>query len=397
MALEPLSEGHALSGSIASLHCLSSYDNKLGGSIHAALNVCKYLAIAGHSVEAVAPSAETDDIHYLSENYSEFITNKVARSFPERFSNSRALGVWLETNLPRFQVVEIHGIWVLASLQVARLCQSMRKPYFVRPHGSLDPFDLQKRALLKKVLGPFYVRSLLKNAAGVVCTASLEAERLVTYGADPKRIVMTLPVPQMAEHGNGQGFRLKHRIPADAQVVLFLSRVDYKKGLDFLIPALRRLKREFPKLWFVLAGTGSPEFLADLRHGLASVREFTSEVGFLSGHDKLDAFAAADAFVLPSLNENFGIVLIEAMHAGLPLLISDQVYIYKEIEEARAGLVCQTNEESVYMNLQELLSGRIDLKEMGARGQDLVRRRYRPEASTGALIQLYERTLSLTV
>jgi glycosyltransferase involved in cell wall biosynthesis len=196
--------------------------------------------------------------------------------------------------------------------------------------------------------------------------------------------------------GDGQTFRKKHGIPCDAIVVLFLSRVDYKKGLDFLIPALSLLKREFPRLWFVLAGTGTPEF-SEKVHGWLSennILSFTKEVGFVSGQDKCNTLAAADIFALPSQNENFGIVNIEAMHAGLPLLISDQVYICKEIEEAGAGVVCHPNVHSVTEKLRNLLGGDIDLKQMGKRGQDLVRRLYRPEAATAALLELYAQILA---
>ena len=385
-------------GPISSLHCLFSYDNKLGGSVHAALNVCKYLAKGNQPVEVVAPYEGKDDIKYLADSYPDVTCHQVARSFPKRFSNSSELAIWLRANLQRFQIVEIHGVWVLATWQVVRICQQLGKPYFIRPHGSLDPFDLQKRAVLKRCLGPLYVRWLLRNAAGVICTATLEAERLVTYGSKPRRFVLPLPVPLPASDGEGPPFRLKHGIPLDAQVVLFLSRVDYKKGLDFLIPALGGLKSTFPRLWFVLAGTGTPDFLAKVHGWLKehNVRSFTSEVGFVSGQDKLDAYAAADLFALPSLNENFGIVNIEAMHAGLPLLISEEVYIRREIEEAGAGLVCHPGVQSVTAGLRELLGGAIDLKKMGACGRQLVQSRFRPEAATRALVDLYALTLAQT-
>ena len=398
MAQVLLSGPSEMIGPISSLHCLFSYDNKLGGAVHAALNVCKYLARGGQSVEAVAPYDKRDEVQYLADNYPEVTCRKVARSFPQRFSNSRELEAWLRSNLHRFNVVEIHGVWVFAAWHVARVCQELGKPYFIRPHGSLDPFDLQKHAFLKRCIGPFYIRWLLRNAAGVVCTAKLEADRLVTYGANPPRYVVPLPVPLAEHRGNGPSFRLRHGIPRDAQVILFLSRVDYKKGLDFIIPAVGALKREYPRLWFLLAGTGTTEFMSRVHDWIDEyqIRPFTTEVGFVTGPDKLDAFAAADVFALPSLNENFGIVNIEAMHAGLPILISEEVYICREIEQAHAGLVCQPNVESVKAKIRDLLGGNINLQQMGQCGRDLVQQRYRPESATRALVELYARTLAVT-
>jgi glycosyltransferase involved in cell wall biosynthesis len=116
-------------------------------------------------------------------------------------------------------------------------------------------------------------------------------------------------------------------------------------------------------------------------------------VGFVSGSEKSDALAAADIFALPSLNENFGIVLIEAMHAGLPLLISEEVYIKNDIVTAWAGVVCQTTVESVTAKLRHLLEDADEARRMGERGRELVRQRFLPEAVTRELLQLYQETL----
>jgi glycosyltransferase involved in cell wall biosynthesis len=172
---------------------------------------------------------------------------------------------------------------------------------------------------------------------------------------------------------------------------MFMSRIDYKKGLDALMPALAQLRREFGSLWFVLAGSGDPSFMPSVdrwigEQGLSTV---TSKVGFLSGQDKADALAAAGIFALPSLNENFGIVLIEAMHAGVPLLISDEVYIHREIAGHGAGLVCRPEAASIAGSLRRMLDGSVDLAKMGRCGRDLVERRYRPEAATELLLGAY--------
>jgi len=381
---------------IPSLHCVCSFDNKLGGSVHAALNVCKYLARAGQPVEVVATYANSDDVAYLSKNYPEVVCRKLKRSFPERYCNSSELVQWMRTNIHRFRLVELHGIFVLSTFRAAQVCKASGVPYTVRPHGSLDPFDLRKHALLKRAIGPTLVRWLLDHSAGVICTSELEAERLITYGASPCRFVMPLPVPVPEIRGDREAFRKQHNIPPNAQVVLFMSRVDYKKGLDFLIPALARLKLEFPNLWFVLAGTGDSDFVTRVHSWIDQygIRAFTAEVGFVSGPEKLDAFAAADIFALPSLNENFGIVIIEAMYAALPLLISSEVYISQDIANANAGIICSPDVDSVTQNLRTMLDGSVDLHAMVEQGSELVRTHYQPAMATETLVKAYEAILN---
>lgn len=379
---------------IRTLHIIDRLDKKLGGSVQATLGVCKYLAQAGQPVEAAGSIGPGDQLDHLERDFPEFCINQFPRSFPKRYANSAEFARWLPTVLARYDLVEIHAIFSAFTLRAAAICRALGKPYLVRPHGSLDPFDLRKHALLKKIIGPTLIRTMLEGASAILLTAPWEAERLESYGANVLKVVLPLPVALPAGKGNGSAFRQKHSIPQDAIVVLFMSRIDYKKGLDFLIPALARLKPDIPQLWFVMAGTGPADFVQRVNgwifdHGL---RSFTSEVGFVGGQEKLDALAAADVFALPSLNENFGIVNIEAMHAGVPLLISDEVYICREIADAGAGRICKPSIESVTSILRQMLHGDVDLRAMGQRGRALVQRSYRPEAATATLIKLYAQT-----
>lgn len=376
---------------LRTLHIIDRFDRRLGGSMQATIEVARFLAKQGESAEVAGTVSVNDDLSHLDSLGEVLKIHRFDQSFPKRYAQSKAFNRWLVDAIGDYDLVEIHAIFSGVSMAAARICRQTGKPYLVRPHGSLDPFDLKKHSLLKRFVGPLFVRPMLEGATAVLLTAQLEAARMATYGANVRKVVLSLPVALSEQRGDADGFRNKHGIPGDAQVVLFLSRVDYKKGLDYLIPALAQLKREFPALWFVLAGSGTPAFTASVHRWLEvhRVRPFTTELGFVVGQEKLDAFAAADVFALPSRNENFGIVNIEAMHAGLPLLISNEVYICREIEEAGAGMICKPSVESVITKMREMLSGAVDLKAMGKQGRELVRSRYQPEVATEALMKLY--------
>ena len=347
-------------------------------------------------VESVASFAPGDDVSYLEKDYDGFPRHRVPRSVPHRYFNAAALDPWLGRNVARFDVVDLHGVFVLTTARAGRLCRRLGKPYFVRSHGALDPFDLQKHSLLKRFIGPLYVRPLLRHAAGVICTTQLEAARLMTFGAAPRRFVVPLPVPSAKILPAARAdFRSRHGIPEDAVVVLFMSRVDYKKGLEFLVPALAAAKRAEPKLWFVLAGSGEPAYVEGIRQLLREqgVAPWTTETGFVAGAAKQGALSAADLFALPSLNENFGIVLVEAMSAGLPLLISDQVYIQGEVTAAGAGVCCEPSADSCRQALVRLLAEPGKLREMGRRASALALERFSPGAATGGLLDIYATAL----
>ena len=360
------------------------------------MNICRYLGAHGQPVESVASYAPSDETDYLGRTYPDFPKHRVARSFPKRYNDSTELTPWLAKNLGRFDVVGLHGVWVLTTVRAARACQRAGKPYFVHAHGSLDPFDLRKHKLLKRLLGPIFIRPMLARSAGVVCTARREADVLETYGATPSRFSVPLPVvPVAATPEARSAFRAKHKIPQDALVVLFLSRVDYKKGLEFLIPSLAAAKKKHPSLWFVMAGSGDAEFTAGIRRLAqeSGILPWMTETGFVSGPDKQGALSAADLFALPSLNENFGIVLVEALSAGLPLLVSDQVYIHGEVAEAGAGAVCKASVASCQEVLLGMLADPRRLREMGTRGRALAEGPFSVLGATDGLLDVYASAL----
>ncbi len=374
------------------LHTAPSLDNRMGGSVHAALNICKMLVDAGKEVDIAATTAPDDDVAYLNSTFAEVPHRLFPRRFPHHYFNSPMMGRWLRRNVGRYALVDIHGVNSFVALYAAVACRRRGVPYLVRPHGSLDPFDLRKHQLAKSAYGPLVLRRLLRGAAAVVLTSELEADRLVTFGARPHSFVMPLPVHLPRSRGDGARFRQHHGIPPNALVVLFLGRLDQKKGLQFLIPSLASLKSEVADLWFLLVGSGEPteerkvnELL--MRFGMA---DWTTRCRFLSGTEKYSALQASHLFALPSQNENFGIVVVEAMHAGLPLLLSREVYIHGPAAAAGAAELCEPDTSSCRDALKGLISDRSRLVSMGARSQRVAEEHFSVEAARAPLLRLYE-------
>lgn len=364
--------------------------------MHAALGVCKFLTQSGNPADVAATALLGEQTGYLAEIYPEVKVHAFSRSFPAKYANSDKFAAWFREHHAEYDLVEIHSLFTCIAWRTARMCVEFGKTYVIRPHGSLDPFDLRKHALLKRAVGPLAIKGMLGRSSGVLLTTALEAERLVTYGASVRRMIHALPVVLKDPAQSGSGFRSRHHIPGNARVVLFMSRIDYKKGLEFLIPAMAELQREFPDLWLVLAGAGEASFTEGIKQTITQCgfEARTRWVGFISGQEKSDALAAADVFALPSLNENFGIVLVEAMNAGLPLLISDEVYIHREVAQAGAGVVCRPTKNSVMIALRGLLAAPATLRTMGQRGHRLVQERYLPDQATNSLLATYRALLN---
>lgn len=374
------------------LHVVHSLDDRMGGAVHAAVGLAAHVGARDDVETVLASTVQPGDDHaYLDRVAPDVERHAFPRSFPAGRFQSAELARWLGASVAAFDLVHLHGVFHAPALAVRRACRRAGVPYVLSPHGQLDPFDLAKHRRQKQVFGPVAVRPLVRDAAAVVLTTAEEQARLVTYGATTPGVVVPLPVTPVAP-GDGPGFRARHAIPHDAVVVLFLSRLDVKKGLDVLTDAMGGLEGT----WLVVAGSGDPAVEAELATALrgTDLGRRTVRTGFISGADKDDAFAAADVFALPSRNENFGIVVVEAMGAGLPVVVSDETYLCGEVEVAGAGAVCAVEGDSCREALRPLVTDAAHRAEVGRRAAALARDRFSPEAATSAMVEAYRSLLT---
>ena len=182
------------------------------------------------------------------------------------------------------------------------------------------------------------------------------------------------------------------------EVVLFLSRLDPKKGLDLLIDAFAELKQRRSNALLVIAGDGDEEFVRGLRErtekrGIARDVVWT---GFIAGADKISALAAANVFVLPSYSENFGIAAAESLAAGVPTIVTKAVGIAGEIQRADAGIVVPGNSAKLAEALRRVLSEPELAQRLSANGRKLAQERYSLEAMGSALCEMYRSVVSKT-
>ena len=308
------------------------------------------------------------------------------------YTASWPLATWLARHVSEFDVVHIHALFSFSTLPAAFWANRRRVPYIVRPLGTLNEWGMKNRRPWLKTLSFRLVESrVLKHAALIHYTSDQErreAERLhVTTAA----AVIPNALPDHSNDAVAGQFRARYPQLKDRRIVLFLSRLDAKKGLDLLLPAFGELRQQMPNVSLVVAGTGEADFVSGLKAKAASLG-IASDVlwpGFLDGNDKQAAFADADVFVLPSYSENFGIAAVEAMAAGLPVIVSDQVGIHREISQARAGVTVACDVSQLTHALARLLKNSTLRRSMAENGRALVRQHYSSDAVTRKLIGVY--------
>lgn len=287
-----------------------------------------------------------------------------------------------------FDLVHTHMVWDFPPIAGAVAARRAGVPWVVSTHGSLDPWSLAQRPAEKRIFRSLGVQRLLAGAAFLHFTAEGERRLAPPWAATWPAEVIPLPV-------DSAPFAGLRRPPAGGAELLLLGRVTPQKGLDVLLPALRRLRERVPAARLTVAGPDERGHLAEVRAearrlGVEGAVEFT---GYVDAGRRAALFERADLLVAPSRHENFGLAIAEAMAAGLPVVVSDGVRIGHEVVAAGAGLVVEREPVRLAGAMADLLADPLLRERMGAAGRRLVRERYSREAVGAALAAAYARTL----
>lgn len=302
---------------------------------------------------------------------------------------------WLNQNWPTYDAFVVDGLWNFTTAGLAASRALNARPFVAFPHGMLDPWFRRTypiKHLTKQLVWLLADGRVLRQAGAVLFTSQMEEDmarnaflpyrlrsRVVTYGTAPP------PPPTPAQHA---AFRAAVPRLGDRGYLLFLGRLHEKKGCDLLIAAFAQAAEQHPELDLVVAGPDRSGYLATLQ-ALAKTLGIASRVhfpGLLLGDAKWGALHGANAFVLPSHQENLGIAVVEAMACGLPVVISDKVAIWREVAAGGCGLVDSDTVEGTARALTRLLALPDDKKrQMGEAGRRLFDVRFRADGAAREL------------
>jgi glycosyltransferase involved in cell wall biosynthesis len=330
------------------LHVISGIDAASGGTASALWGLAAGQAQAGLEVSVASSFRGAPPDGEVQQLRARGVQVHLIGPVYGKLMRCRGLASSLRPLVQACRVVHTHALWEEIQHRAAVLARRYGKPYVMSPHGMLDPWSLRQNALVKKLYLAWRLKADLNRAAAIQFTSA--TERNLT--APLKLRAPALVVPNgIALHEFADlppaGF-LRRRFPqiGDRPIVLFLSRIHPKKGLDLLIPAFAQVPPAAGVL--VITGPDADGYQVQVEdmvraHGLTDRVVFT---GPLYGTERIAAYVDARLFVLPSYQENFGIVVIEALAAGVPVLISDQVNICDDIVHNGVGGVvkCQVDE-----------------------------------------------------
>jgi glycosyltransferase involved in cell wall biosynthesis len=382
------------------LHIIASVDPRSGGPIEGILRQDEAVREIGRReiVSLDPPDSPFLEgypikVHPLGAGrYDPHISTKKIK----RFGFSSKFVPWLRQHVGDYDCVVVNGLWNYASVGAARVLPKLSTPYFVFTHGMLDPWFRKRKPLthvMKQALWLPFEGRLLRHARAVLFTTEEERElaRGEFWGHPPYReVVVGYGAGDVSGEPEQQiaAFRAAVSALGHRPYLLYLSRIHEKKGCDLLVRAFARAAASRPDLDLVIAGPDQSGWVAKLQQ-IARDLGVESRIhwpGMLTGDVKWGAFRGAEAFILPSHQENFGIVVAEALACGTPTLISNKVNIWREVDAAGAGIVASDDQSGVDGLVERFLT--LDAN---------VRRRMRGAARTCFEANFNVKTSALTV
>lgn len=357
------------------------------------LNICGYSweiggpakVIFDHTTEQLRLGAEVTILTPLSpgENVypvpagARLVTvprHRLARFLPEY---SPQLHAFFRQHADEFDVVHLHGLFHFGSLMP--LVTRTRARRVVTVHGTLEPWALRKGRWKKALFSRLFQRKWLDRADLVHVFHPDEAADVTRYlGHAPRRMVVCGNGIDLSAYANSPApgtFRQAHGVGATEKMILFLGRLNVKKGLDLLLPAFRQLAAARPDVRLILAGPDDG-YRADAERFVAEHRLSDRVLlpGILKGEAKLAALRDADAFALPSYSEGYSMAALESLLMGVPSLLSDRVGFGEELRRTEAALLTDLTVDAVQRGLEKLLDEPAYAEELRQKGPEFVRR-----------------------
>jgi len=325
------------------LHVIGSLSPREGGPPEVTRQLARSYQEGGDSMEVVCqdPPGST----FLSDIPCP--VHALGQRLIGRYGLSPKLWSWLRNNVSRFDAVVMQGIWTFPGVAVRIAARKAGVPYGIFPHGALDPWFNKKYPLkhLKKIVYWPIQYPVLRDAKAVFFTSKLEPDLAKTSFTPNEWNTVIFP-NGIYEPGSDpaetiETFYNSYPSLKGRRYFLYLARIHEKKGCDLLLKAFARIAPSEPDLDLVIAGPDQDGYKATLQR-LADELGISGRIvwpGIIANDLKWGALRAAEAFILPSHQENFGIAVVESLAANRPVLISNQVNIWPDIQSAQVGLV----------------------------------------------------------
>jgi glycosyltransferase involved in cell wall biosynthesis len=373
------------------LQVISALAPQYGGPSFACPELSKELAELGHQVSLYTTDMDGEG-HLKVPTDHPVVSDGVefhyfrGRNLPGKYIVSRDMWNALRDTVAQFDIAHIWSVYGYSNTVASYWCRRRNVPYVAFPHGSLDPFLRNKNRPRKWIYTKLFSERDYRESSAVMFTTQEEERLAADWSGLATKESPDSPLRIIAYTGIGSewlqqpdrvaGRRLREKFPKlnGRRLVVYLGRINFKKGLDILARAFSKVARNRDDLHLVIAGPDTGGYEATVRNLLAEggALDKTTFTGMLTGQERVAVVQEAEVFALPSYTENFGQVVFEAMASGVPVVISDRVNVWHEVLNAGAGKVVPCDADATAKAIGEILDDPATGRQMGASGRQWV-------------------------
>jgi glycosyltransferase involved in cell wall biosynthesis len=375
-------------------HYLSSVNWSLGGVVRAAVDLAVVLARRGHAVTLLTCDAKDAPQVWLTpgEGHPHVLLLDPPRP-PLGLLPGSALKR-AEEAIAASDVLHLHGMWETSNVQLSRIARRRWTPYVLTIHGMLDDWSMSQKRPKKLIYLNLAGRRMLDNAAAVHCTATAELEQARQWFRNPRTAVVPCLFNLSEFESLPSAAPALEAFPAlrtTLPKLLFLGRLHVKKGVELLLEAAAILQQMQCPALIVIAGSGEAEYEQHLRDYVSrlGLEQSVCFTGLVTGDLKRSLYQAADLFVLPTSQENFGLVFPEAMACGAPVVTTRGVDIWRELEQGGATIV-DSNAVALADAIAPLMADAPRRRELAGRGRSWVEQNLDPHRVAQDYEALYD-------
>ena len=385
------------------LHVVPTYypATRYGGPIRSVHGLASAQAAQGHDIHVYTTNADGKGVLPVPLDRPVRLDGVnvwyFATSIGRRFYWSPKMRQALTLNIRNFDLLHLHSVFLWPTLAAARAARRARVPYILSPRGMLVK-DLirRKSSFAKRAWIILFERRNIEQAAVIHLTSEIEESELKALGLRCKRSIVVpngIDLPSCEWPSDKIQARLSNA--ARRPFVLFLGRLNWKKGLDRLIPAMRQVTSAD----LLIAGNDEEDYRPKLE-ALARQCGVAGRVCFLGpvdGKQKWELLTSADLLALPSYSENFGNVVLEAMAAGCAVVVTPEVGLASVVREVCSGIVVDGEPEILGSQIRELLADDDRRRAMGEAGRRVVESKFTWKAISQDMIDVYAHVLGATI
>jgi glycosyltransferase involved in cell wall biosynthesis len=368
--------------------------NADGGVVRAFVDLCLLMAARGHEVICLTADDRDAARDWDGRNgRPKLVALKASRTLPMFFD--RAAMKQFHAMLEGADAVHLHVPWDPICAQLARSCRRRNTPYILSLHGMLDDWTVAKGSLKKRVYLSIAGRAMLEHAAFVHCTAEIEKQQSSKWYPQGKTVIAPLPF-DLAPFTNLPGPESACEtfgsvLGGNRPTWLFVGRLHPIKRIELMVEACSQMKNQGTRCRMLIAGSGENDYENRLRSIVkqGNLIDDVHFLGFITGQQKISLYQAVDGVILPSAHESFGYSAIEALACGKPLITTDAVNIWQDLQSSGGAVIVEPTADAIAKAMTALQSDLNRRAEMGRQGREWVFRTLEPNLVAEVYESLY--------